>query len=226
MGALKKPIIFLGPSLSIDVAKTILDADYRPPVRRQDVMLAAREKPPLIGIIDGVFMHTLAPSPHEVLRALQSGVPVMGSSSLGALRAVELAPFGMIGVGQVYEWFRSGALDADDEVAIVFDGETLRAISEPMVNIRYALAAAVRMNVCTCAEENVLVRKAKALYFPDRTWRRVFREAKGEVAPDTLDKLAPFVKSGDCDLKGLDAKLLLREASRFLQRAAPSAVAT
>jgi hypothetical protein len=222
---MKKPIIFLGPSLPVDVAKTILDADYRPPVRREDVAKAAREKPPLIGIIDGVFMHTLAPSPHEVLRALQAGVPMMGSSSLGALRAVELGPFGMIGVGQVFEWFRSRHLDADDEVAIVFDGETLRAISEPMVNIRYALAAAVQCAICTAADEDVLLRKGKALYFPDRTWRRVFLEAAGEVPAETLARLAEFVKSSEYDLKGLDAKLLLREASRFLEGARPNAVA-
>jgi hypothetical protein len=170
-------------------------------------------------------MHTLAPSPHEVLRALQTGVPIMGSSSLGALRAVELLPFGMIGIGQVFEWFRSGELDADDEVALVFDAETLRAISEPMVNIRYALAAALREGLLTAAEQEILLRTAKDLYFPDRSWRRVFFEARNEIGSATLERLDGFVQKAEHDLKGLDAKHLLNEAARFMAnlRAGPEA---
>lgn len=217
MVAVKKPIVFLGPSLELEIAKTLLDADYRPPVRRNDVMHAAREKPPLIVMIDGVFMHTLAPSPHEVLRAIQAGVPMMGSSSLGALRAVELAPFGMKGVGQIYRWFQSGELEADDEVALVFHGETLRAISEPMVNIRWALAAAVREGILTADEEQTLLRVGKELYFPDRSWRRLFFEAKDKVPAPALDRLKAFVETGDYDLKGLDARECLREAARVLE---------
>jgi hypothetical protein len=210
----KKPIVFLGPSLPVEVARTLLDADYRPPVRRNDVAAAAKEKPPLIGIIDGVFMHTLAPSPHEVLRALQSGIPILGSSSLGALRAVELSPFGMVGIGQVYEWFQSGVLDADDEVALVFHGERLHAISEPMVNIRFALSAALNAGVLTKSEEQTLIRLGKSLYFPDRSWRRLLHEAKAELDPAKLETLAAFLRAGDYDLKAQDARLLLAEVAR------------
>lgn len=211
---MKKPIVFLGPSLPLEVARTLLDADYRPPVRRNDVTAAAKEKPPLIAIIDGVFMHTLAPSPHEVLRALQAGIPIWGSSSLGALRAVELSPFGMVGVGQVYEWFQSGALDADDEVALVFHGERLHAISEPMVNIRYGLSAAVAAGVLSANQEQTLIRLGKSLYFPDRSWRRLLHEAKAEVDPAKLEELAAFLGAGDYDLKALDARRLLTEVAR------------
>ena len=35
----KKIIIFTGPSLSIDDAKQVLDADYKPPVKRGDINL-------------------------------------------------------------------------------------------------------------------------------------------------------------------------------------------
>jgi len=215
---MKKPIVFLGPSLPVDVARTLLDADYRPPVRRDDITKAAREKPPLIAVIDGVFMHTLAPSPHEVLRALQAGIPMMGGSSLGALRAVELAPFGMRGVGQIFEWFRDGELEADDEVALVFHGETLRALSEPMVNIRYAIAAALQGGLITEEERDALVRVGKELYFPDRTWKRLFLEARGAVGEDALGRLRELVARGEHDLKGIDARLLLGEAGRFMDR--------
>ena len=37
---------------------------------------------------------------------------------MGALRAAELHVFGMVGVGRVFELFRDGLLEDDDEVAV------------------------------------------------------------------------------------------------------------
>lgn len=218
---MKKPIIFLGPCLSHVEARAILDAEYRPPVRRGDVLLAAREAPPLIGIIDGVFMHTLAPSPREVLHAIETGVPILGSSSLGALRAVELEPFGMIGVGRIFEMFKRRELIADDEVALVFSSDDLRALSEPLVNVRYALAAAQREGLISGAERRRLIRIGQATYFPERSWRRLFRDAEGHFPPEVLASLARFVQAGDYDLKALDARALLVEARERLARLDP-----
>src|SRR5688572_32760283 len=48
----------------------------------------------------------------------RSGVRVFGAASMGALRAAELQPFGMIGVGQVFQAYRRGHLTDDDEVAV------------------------------------------------------------------------------------------------------------
>src|SRR5262249_36107575 len=98
-----RPVVFLGPSLPASEALAILDADYRPPVRRGDIDALLAELPAAIGIIDGEFFQSLAISPKEVLRAIERGVPTFGASSIGALRAVELEPHGMIGVGEVFE---------------------------------------------------------------------------------------------------------------------------
>ena len=38
---------------------------------------------------------------------------------MGALRAAELAMFGMQGHGCVFDWFHTGFLDGDDEVAVL-----------------------------------------------------------------------------------------------------------
>lgn len=211
------PVIFLGPSLPVAQARAIFDADYRPPVRRGDVTAAARERPPLIAIVDGVFMHTLAPSPHEVLRALGEGIPMMGSSSLGALRAAELSPFGMRGVGAIYEKFQRGELIADDEVALVFSPDDHRALSEPMVNVRYALEGAESAGVVDRTERRALIRVAKEIYFAERTWRTLLRAAAGRVAEATLTRLQAFLKTGDFDLKGNDARLLVTEVRAFMQ---------
>ena len=63
---------------------------------------------------------------------------------MGALRAAELAPFGMIGVGAIFEAFRDGVLEADDEVAVRHAPADARLppTSEALVDIRATLGAA------------------------------------------------------------------------------------
>lgn len=211
-----RPIVFLGPCLPRTEAAALLDADYRPPARRGDVLAAARQSPPLIGILDGVFLHALAPSPREVLHALETGVPILGGSSLGALRAAELHTFGMIGVGRIFELYRDRRLFADDEVALVFAADDLRPLSEPMVNLRYGLSAAHAAGILSTSEKNQLVRIGKSIYFPERSWPRLLREAAGHLPVATLAHLHEFVCAGDHDLKAHDARLLLAEAARRL----------
>ncbi len=44
-------IIFTGPSLNHKEAKKILDADYCPPVGRDDILWALKDKPKVIGLL-------------------------------------------------------------------------------------------------------------------------------------------------------------------------------
>ena len=69
---------------------------------------------------------------------------VFGASSMGALRAAELAPFGMDGRRRIFEAFRGGELEDDDEVAVVHaDADAgYRPLSDAMVDMRATLAAA------------------------------------------------------------------------------------
>jgi len=213
-----QPIVFLGPSLPIADARAILDADYRPPVRRGDVLAAAEEHPPLIGVIDGVFLATLPPSPMEVLRALQLGVPILGAASLGALRAVELEPFGMIGVGRIFQMYRQRRLTADDEVALVFSPRDYRPQSEPLVNMRCALGAARRARVIDDRQRRLLLQLARAPYFPERSWARLWADAAPRFSPSVMEPLQQFVEAGDFNLKRADARRLLMTARRMLDR--------
>ena len=51
-----------------------------------------------------------------VLELLAAGVRVLGAASLGAIRAAELAPCGMEGVGLVYALYAAGLVRRDDAV--------------------------------------------------------------------------------------------------------------
>jgi hypothetical protein len=102
--------VFIGPTLAAEEARAIWpDAVYMPPVRQGDVYrVVTRLRPDAIGIVDGYFAHVPSVWHKEILYALAEGIPVYGSASMGALRAAELAQFGMVGVGAIFEAYRTG----------------------------------------------------------------------------------------------------------------------
>src|SRR5262245_17446347 len=111
--------VFLGPTLPVEAARSILpEAVYLPPVSMGDVYALLAQKPQRIAIVDGLFERTPAVWHKEILFALSRGVRVLGSSSMGALRAAELHRFGMVGVGRIFDAYRDGVLCDDDEVAL------------------------------------------------------------------------------------------------------------
>src|ERR1700687_1751155 len=145
-----KAIVFVGPTISSQEVSEVLDvsgmidAVCLPPASQGDVYRASLQWPSAIGIIDGYFERVPAVWHKEILWAMSQGIHVFGSASMGALRAAELAAFGMTGVGAIFEAYRDGLLEDDDEVAVAHglaeDG--YRPLSEAMVNIRATLAAA------------------------------------------------------------------------------------
>lgn len=124
---------------------------------------------------------------------------------MGALRAAELHTLGMEGVGEVYRMYRDGVLVSDDEVALAFDPESFTALSEPLVNIRATLARAEEEGVIDHGTRDILFSEASSLYYPDRTYPRLVREAGRIADPAPLDRFARWVEKGAVDLKRMDA---------------------
>ena len=110
--------VFLGPSLPAEQATRLLDATYLPPIPQGDLLRLLDRKPRYVGIIDGYFETVPAVWHKEILLAMSSGVHVFGAASMGALRAAELHSFGMVGFGEIFQWYRDGKIIADDEVAV------------------------------------------------------------------------------------------------------------
>ena len=106
-------------------------------------------RPAVIGVIDGYFEVTPTVWHKEILWAMAQGIHVFGAASIGALRAAELDAFGMKGIGRIYEDFRDGVLEDDDEVAVLHGPAELGypPLTEAMVNIRATLAAAAREGI-------------------------------------------------------------------------------
>ncbi|MDR3435528.1 TfuA-related McrA-glycine thioamidation protein [Telmatospirillum sp.] len=211
-------VIFLGPSLASADARAILDADFRPPVSQGDVHRATVQGARIIGIIDGYFERVPAVWHKEILWALSRGVHVFGASSMGALRASELAPFGMIGVGRVFEAFRDGALEDDDEVTVVHGPAELgyKAVSEAMVNIRATLDRAESDGIIGAASHDALLQAAKDLYYPLRDYPHILEQVSAsDLSAAERSALQQWLPSGRVDRKGLDAVELLRIIADF-----------
>jgi len=212
-------IIFTGPSLSAEEGRTLLEADFLPPAAQGDLYAATLEAPRAIGLIDGYFDRVPAVWHKEVLWALSHGIVVFGAASMGALRAAELHGFGMVGVGAVFEAFRDGTLEDDDEVAVVHAPPELRylACSEAMVNIRATLNAAVRDDVVTLDTAGRLLGIAKDLHYPERDWPRVCALGRSVgCRGGEIDALEAWLPAGRIDLKRRDARAMLAEMERWL----------
>lgn len=164
--------VFVGPTLAAVARPGCEDFVFHGPVAKGDVYRLVSGRPLAIGIIDGYFERVPAVWHKEILFALSEGVHVFGAASMGALRAAELAPFGMVGVGRIFEDFTSGRLTDDDEVTIAHADPSLgyRAVSEAMVNIRATLDAAERLGLLEPAERAELVASAKSQFYADRSY--------------------------------------------------------
>ena len=211
--------VFLGPTLAVLAARAELDATYLPPVSQGDVYRLWRSRPHAIGIVDGYFENVPSVWHKEIMWIMKRGVHVFGSADMGALRAVELEMFGMCGTGWVYEAFKDGTLEQDDEVAVVHESGSCgyRASSEAMVNMRRTLSAARHQKIISEVTRNLLTTLAKTFFYQHRTWPAVLEAGTAKGAdPAELSALRGWLPRGRVDQKAADAVAMLREMRTFL----------
>jgi hypothetical protein len=207
-------VIFSGPSLPPSAVADVAGIEWRPPVRQGDVYLAALSGPAIIGIIDGYFEIVPTVWHKEILWAMAQGIHVYGGASIGALRAAELAEFGMKGVGSVYEQYRDGRLTDDDEVAVLHGPEEIGyvQVTEAMANVRATIDRASQLGVIAPELAASLVRIAKSLFYKDRTYEAIIKAATEHgLAPEALGRFTNWIPAGNVDQKRIDA-VKLREA--------------
>ncbi len=208
-------VVFLGPSLPVDKAKQILDAEYLPPAKRGDIYSAAKDGADVICLIDGVFFQECSVAHKEVLHALEFGCKILGASSMGALRAAELDIYGMEGVGEIYQAYKKGDLISDDEVALIFDPFTFEPRSEPLVNIRHNLGIALEKGVIDESARETLFEAARSSYFPERTYEKILKACEGKVPETQLEGFRVFINNDRRDLKMEDALKALKRAKEI-----------
>ncbi|OXM75052.1 hypothetical protein CF166_00135 [Amycolatopsis sp. KNN50.9b] len=94
--------VFVGPTLGAGEAERVAGLTALPPASAGDVYRAVEAGYRTLLLIDGYFHQVPSVQHKEILYALHQGLAVFGCSSMGALRAAELADFGMVGIGRVF----------------------------------------------------------------------------------------------------------------------------
>ncbi len=202
--------MYLGPSLRRSEAEKLLPGEYRPPVKRGD--LTATSPGRLVIIIDGEFDQSLSVSPKEILALLDAGERVLGASSMGALRAAELYPFGMEGFGWVFTSYQSGRIDGDDEVALVYSPIDSEPITIPLVNIRYWLERLEAEGTLGSVIARRLLRRARKIFFKARTFAELQRAFEPILESAGLKGIMRTITDIP-DVKAADARLVLSHAA-------------
>src|SRR5215217_3280602 len=198
-------VIFAGPSVRGLDLPSRNDLLFRPPAKQGDIFRATLTRPEAIGLIDGYFDGVPSVWHKEILWALSQGIRVFGSASMGALRAAELDSFGMIGIGRIYQWYRDGILEDDDEVALVHGPSEsgFLPLSEPMVNLRSTCEAAAVAGIIDEQDAEAILAGAKLLHYRERTWKTVL--AAAVLRSGRLKQFTCWLLAGNIDQKRLDA---------------------
>ena len=156
-------------------------------------------------LIDGLFDAHRAVWHKEVLQVMAAGFRVIGAASMGALRAAELAPFGMIGAGVIARAYRNGHITGDEEVAVIHAPEALgsRPLSLAQVDARHVIARAARAGILPVAAARQLRALSSAIFYRDRTWDMVL--AAGRAAGLPLEAFRRWLPANAHSLKRSDA---------------------
>ena len=196
--AQRRRILFAGPSIrGLDLPDGI---ELRPPAICGD-LAALLDNPPLaVALVDGCFKTAPTVWHREILDLVAAGTHVFGGASLGALRAAELDRLGMVGVGAIYQAYRTGALVRDDAVLLEHapPAYDYAPLTVALVDAEHMLFHA-DLPPCTLRQMQRIVR---TMPYELRDWRTclaLYRERTGDVFPISLAELAsaPSLKQAD-----------------------------
>jgi ribosomal protein S12 methylthiotransferase accessory factor len=116
--------------------------------------------------------------------------------------------------------YAEGVIEDDDEVALAFDPDSLRPVSDPMVNIRHAVEQLRRPGTIDAKTAQRILRAAKKRHYRERNFRQALRDSGLAQRADSqvlLQMLQRF------DLKRDDAVTLLESlATRRMARVQPA----
>ena len=172
--------VFAGPSRPATLDPRVeRDVVWHPPIRHGDLFRLSPDTGTDILIVDGLYQQH-APIRHkEIIWALRQGARVSGAASMGALRAAELGQYGMRGIGTVHEWYATGRLESDADVALTHGPaeEGYRPFTVTMVSIFAAVDWLCASGALTRAAADILAGLCGRTHFTGRSRGRLRRLA-------------------------------------------------
>ena len=220
-----KTLVFAGPTLSglsewrAGLSKSLV---FHAPVKCSNVLEAFDEGYRRIVIVDGLFERVAATWHKEIMHFMVRGGTCIGCSSMGALRALELELFGMIGYGRVVEEFKSGRISDDDEVTVAHldQSKDFVSLTDAMVNIRLTVADAVTREALDPQDAVRIIELAKSTFYKKRSLRLFASTILGEGPKH--DRFNAYLQAhGIIDQKRIDAVTLLENLDAIVAEAGP-----
>ncbi|WP_051452064.1 TfuA-like protein [Actinospica robiniae] len=212
----RRVVVYTGPTLSADeVVAALPRAVVRPPAARGDLLAEDWRRGDTALVIDGYFRERRSVGHKEFLWLINQGVHVVGAASMGALRAAELVPYGMRGLGGVFAMYVSAEIDGDDEVGVLHGPAELGYPPQTvaLVSLRYGSRHGAAEGAFSAESGYRVVQAAQQLPFTARSWDEI-EASLGPEDLDTLNILRRGIDSGDWDLKRRDALQALVEVGR------------
>jgi YcaO-like protein with predicted kinase domain len=213
------PTTWVYAGLSADreeVLSVLPEARFEGPVQRGDLAAALRRGAQRILILDGRFHQSLAVSPSEIMDALRRGVRVYGASSMGALRAAELEPYGMVGSGSIFRYIRERSPFRDDFIAQLFSA-TRKEVQErsiTFVELHLNLRALSERGLLRDSDRRTLEALYRDLDYADRDLDALRARLDGHPRARAMSEAAELALEGMERPKRADA----REALEGLRR--------
>ena len=166
-----RPIVFGGPSLELVDAQIGDRLDLRPPIRRGDLeaLLDGRSRTGCVLITDGCFGQDMSVSSVECLRLIKAGWLLLGSSSIGALRAADCSKVGMVGVGHVFMGYRLGYFKSDADVAVRYAGNVPFEMTVSYVHADYIAKELARDHGLTQSAHRRFLQALRKVPWHERT---------------------------------------------------------
>lgn len=125
-------IYFVGPSLYGAMPAPLEHELWLGPARQGDVLkFYLYHMPKTIVLIDGYLRRDFPTWVKELCYVMVDGCRFIGASSIGAIRAAELWRYGAIGIGEIFESFKSGQTEDEAWVLLEFHPKTFAPMSEP-----------------------------------------------------------------------------------------------
>ncbi len=180
---------YSGPSLPRNDKARFESIRFLPPVAGGDLLKARFASGDTVVIIDGIYHHSPSVRHKEILALIDHGVTVVGAASMGALRAAELHPHGMIGIGKIFGDYRDGVIDGDDEVAVLHaqreDG--CEPLTFALVDLRMTVRDAVASGRLARDLGDALVSAVKRVPYMYRSDSLIYRILTHELGTGTAD---------------------------------------
>lgn len=209
-----RTLLFGGPSLYGMDLSPWPQLECHGPIRHGDLFRAGLRAGDAVLIVDGLYQHYPPIRFKELLALLRIGVRIYGAASMGALRAAELGTLGMVGVGRVYDWYASGELESDGDVALAHaeaeDG--YRPLTLPIVSL---LHAARSVGVLSVERVDTLIAYARTIPFSLRSAQALVISSRPnpDLHRDVSAVCTYLAESPEHDVKRRDVRALLATVS-------------